>query len=123
MSDDVATFLDAVKHRPDQTRELVALLRDVTGEEPTLWNSSILGFGSGSYTTADGKEHPWFTVGIASRSAALTLYGLLGDDTADLLRRLGPHSTGKGCLYLKRLDAIDRDVLRQIIATAAARQP
>lgn len=123
MSDDVTAFLDGVKHRPAETRALVELLRDATGAEPVLWGPSILGFGSGSYATADGKQHPWFKVGVASRSAALTLYGLLGDDTTPLLADLGPHSTGKGCLYIKRLDAVDEAVLRRIVATAAARQP
>ena len=52
------------------------LIREVTGAEPVLWSGSIVGFGTQRYTTADGKEHEWFAVGLAPRKAALTLYGL-----------------------------------------------
>jgi hypothetical protein len=86
-----------------------------------LWGTSMVGFGSQRYTTADGKEHEWFAVGLSPRKAALTLYGLTYyDSNQDLLERLGPHTTGKGCLYVKRLEDVDRDVLVELVERAWA---
>ena len=115
---DVEAFLDAV---PDDRRRTDAqaaleLMREVTGAEPVMWGSSMVGFGTQRYTTADGKEREWFAVGLSPRKASLTLYGLTYyESNQDLLDRLGPHTTGKGCLYLKRLDDVDRDVLVELV--------
>ena len=88
----------------------------VTGAEPVVWGSSMIGFGRRPYTTADGVTGEWFALGVAERKTALTLYGLTYyGSNVDLLERLGPHTTGKGCLYLKRLDAVDRDVLAELV--------
>jgi hypothetical protein len=117
-SGDVRAYLDSV---PDERRRADALaaldlLREVTGEEPVMWGSSMVGFGTQRYTTADGKEREWFAVGLAPRKAALTFYGLTYYEShRDLLDRLGPHTTGKGCLYVKRLDDLDRDVLVDLV--------
>lgn len=115
---DVTAFLDGVadERRRDDARAVVALMREVTGAAPRMWGTTTVGFGRQPYRTADGKEREWFAVGLAPRKAALTLYGLTyyGSNT-DLLERLGPHTTGKGCLYLKRLDAVDRDVLTELV--------
>ncbi|MGB3303183.1 DUF1801 domain-containing protein [Gordonia sp. (in: high G+C Gram-positive bacteria)] len=93
----------------------VALIRKVTGTDPVMWGTMI-GFGHQPYTTADGKKHETFAVGVAPRKQALTLYGLTYyGSNADLLEKLGPHTTGKGCLYLKRFGEVDREVLRELI--------
>jgi hypothetical protein len=115
-SADVAAILDkADDRRRGQAEEVLDLMRAVTGAEPVAWGSMI-GFGRQPYTTADGKQREWFAVGLAPRKAALTLYGLTSyGSNADLLDRLGPHTTGKGCLYLKRLDDVDRDVLTELV--------
>lgn len=116
-------FLAAVAddRRRSEAQDVVSLMRDVSGAEPVMWGSSIIGFGRQPYTTADGKEHDWFAIGLAPRKAALTLYGLTADGSnADLLDRLGPHTTGKGCLYLKRLSEIDDAVLCKLIERAWA---
>ena len=117
-SGDVRRYLESV---PDQRRRKDALaaldlMREVTGAEPVLWGASMVGFGTQRYTTADGKQREWFAVGLAPRKASLTLYGLTYyDSNQDLLDRLGPHTTGKGCLYVKRLDDVDRDVLVELV--------
>ena len=104
--------------RADAERAL-ALVREVTGAEPVVWGTSIVGFGRQPYTTADGKEREWFAVGLAARKAALTFYGLTYyGSNQDLLAALGPHSTGKGCLYVKRLDDLDLDVLTTLVRRA-----
>lgn len=114
---DVEALLDrADDTRRAQAEEVLELMRRTTGADPVVWGTMI-GFGRHRYTTADGKQHEYFAIGLAPRKAALTLYGLTYYGThAELLERLGPHTTGKGCLYLKRLDAVDRDVLTELIA-------
>ena len=117
----VAAFLDAVPddRRRDDARSVLELMRTVSGAEPRMWGPSTVGFGRQPYRTADGKEREWFAVGLAPRKAALTLYGLTyyGTNT-DLLERLGPHTTGKGCLYVKRLEDLDREVLTELVRRA-----
>jgi hypothetical protein len=115
---DVEAFLDSVadERRRADARAAMELMRRVTGEDPAMWGTSMVGFGHRPYTTADGKEHDWFVVGLSPRKASLTLYGLTYyDSNQDLLKRLGPHTTGKGCVYVKRYDAIDQDVLTQLV--------
>ena len=105
--------------RRQDARAVIDLMREVTGVEPVVWGPSMIGFGRQPYTTADGKEREWFAVGLAPRKAALTLYGLIYyGSNDDLLERLGPHTTGKGCLYVKRLEDVDRDVLTEMVGRA-----
>jgi hypothetical protein len=117
----VTEFLDGVadpKRRADAVT-VCALIREVTGAEPVMWGSGIVGFGAYHYTYASGQSGDWPAVGLSPRKTALTLYLSAGFDGADeLLARLGPHSIGKSCLYLKRLSEIDRDVLRELVGNA-----
>jgi Domain of unknown function (DU1801) len=118
---DVEAYLGSVtdERRRADAEEVLALMREVTGAEPRMWGTSLIGFGRQPYRTADGKEREWFAVGLAPRKAALTLYGLTYyGSNEDLLARLGPHTTGKGCLYVKRLEAVDRDVLTELVTRA-----
>lgn len=115
---DVTAFLDAV---PDERRRaeghaMRELMERVSGEPAVMWGGSIVGFGSRPYTTTSGTSD-WLVLGFSPRKGALTLYGVIDDDArADpLLARLGPHTTGKSCLYLKRLDAVDSGVLEQLV--------
>lgn len=115
----VDEVLDAVpdQRRREDARAVTELMREVTGAEPVVWSGSMIGFGRCPYTTADGKQREWFAVGLAPRKAALTLYGLtFYGSNEDLLEQLGPHTTGKGCVYLKRLETVDRDVLARMVA-------
>lgn len=118
---DVEAFLAQVpdERRRDDATEMLDLIRGVSGYEPRMWGPSMVGFGRQPYRTADGKEREWFAVGLSPRKAALTLYGLTSyGSNSDLLDRLGPHTTGKGCLYVKRLDALDLDVLTELVRRA-----
>ncbi len=120
---DVEEFLSSVanERRREDARAALELIREVTGEDPVLWGSSIIGFGRQTYTRSDGKQREWFAVGLAPRQASLTLYGLtFYGSNEDLLQRLGPHTTGKGCVYVKRLDALDRAVLVELVQRAWA---
>jgi len=117
---DVETFVEAIANatRRDDARVLCALLSEVTGEPPVLWGSSIVGFGSYHYRYESGHEGDAPLASFAPRSAHLVVYlvGGFTDRHERLLQRLGPHTTGKGCLYVKRLADIDLDVLRQLVA-------
>lgn len=120
--DDVTTFLDSV---PDERRraeghELRALFERATGERAVMWGSSMVGFGSRPYTNTAGTND-WFVVGFSPRKDALTIYGIFDgySPTPDpLISELGASSTGKSCVYIKRLDQIDRTVLEQLIRNA-----
>jgi Domain of unknown function (DU1801) len=121
---DVAAYVEAVpdEQRRRDARLLVELMGEVTGQPPVLWGPSIIGFGSRHYRYETGREGDTVAVGFAPRKAQTVLYltGYL-DGYADLLDRLGPHTRGKGCLYLKRADQADQTVLREIVARSYTR--
>ena len=115
---DVSAFLATLEDdgRQRDARALAGLMAEVTGRPPVLWGSAIVGFGARHYRYESGREGDTVAVGFAPRKAATAVY-LTGplEDYADLLARLGPHTTGKGCLYLSRLDAVDHTALREIV--------
>ncbi len=122
---DVTVFLDAV---PDERRRreghaVRALLEYVTGEPAQMWGPSIVGFGSQTYTGNSGTSN-WFVVGFAPRKGALTIYGVYDESSRldPLFAQLGPYTTGKGCLYLKRLDAVEQKILERLIRRAWERR-
>ena len=115
----VDAFIDAVENdkKREDSRELIGLMRTITGSEPKMWGSSLVGFGQYHYKYASGREGDFFITGFSPRKTALTVYVMPGfDGYGDQLERLGPHKTGKSCLYLKNLDAVDRGVLEEIIS-------
>jgi hypothetical protein len=120
---DPRSLIDSIeddRKREDAAR-LLRLMADATGEPPKLWGSAMIGFGSFHYRYASGREGDTMKVGFAPRKTALTLYGLQGHTRSEeLLSALGTHSLGKGCVYLKRLDDVDPDVLRELVAHAHA---
>lgn len=120
---DVDALLSAIEPatRREDAGTVLAMMREVTGAEPVLWAGSMVGFGRQPYHTADGRDREWFAVGLAARTAALTFYGLTAHGSnADLLERLGRHTTGQGCLYVRRLTEVDLDVLRELLERAWA---
>ena len=117
----VADFLAGVAdpRRRAEAQAVCALMAEVTGAEPVMWGSSIVGFGTYHYRYASGREGDWPPVGLSPRKAALTLYLSTGFDGAgELLARLGPHEVGKSCLYMKRLSEVDQSVLRTLVDRA-----
>lgn len=118
---DVDAFLASVPHarRREDGQRMRALMERVTGEPAVMWGPSMVGFGSEPHTNSLGT-HEWPVVAFSPRSTALTIYGVYDDrDPADpLYEQLGPHTTGKGCLYLKRLDAVDLDVVERLVRQA-----
>jgi hypothetical protein len=95
-------------------------MKEVTGEPATMWGTSIVGFGSYHYRYDTGREGDMALVGFSPRKQAITLYIMTGfDGYDDLLSQLGKYTTGKACLYIKKLEDIDMDVLRQLVKQSA----
>ena len=114
----VEDFLNTVEHqgKREDSFALLEMMKDVIGEEPSMWGSSIIGFGSYHYKYASGRENDWFLAGFSPRKQNLTLYIMSGFDQYDgLLSKLGKHKTGKSCLYINKLADVDQDVLRELI--------
>ena len=102
-------------------KELVQLMQRASGEKPRLWGSSIVGFGTHHYRYDSGREGDMPLISFSPRKAALVLYSLLGNgEVKALLAKLGKHTTGKGCLYIKKLADVDRKVLETLIGNAVA---
>ena len=120
----VATFIaavDDVQKRKD-CRTLMRIMKAATGTSPKMWGSSIVGYGTHHYTYASGREGDWMVVGFSPRKNALTLYLMGGLKAhAALLKKLGTHSTGVGCLYIKRLSDIDEHVLTRLVNASVKR--
>ena len=118
MDQTVQDYIDSV---PGETRRrdaetLVDLMGRVTGQEPAMWGKSIIGFGQYHYKYASGREGDAAAIGFAPRKAATTIYLLDGVGAyTEPLSRLGPHTTGVGCLYVKDLAKVDLGVLEAIV--------
>jgi hypothetical protein len=115
---DVDAFVRTIadEQRRNDARLLVDLMRGVTGQPPVLWGTSIIGFGSRHYRYPSGREGDTAAVGFSPRKAQTVLYLTGGmDQYEDLLAQLGQHKTTTGCLYLKRVDQADPEILRNII--------
>ena len=119
----VDAFIDAVDDEPKRadSRVVAEMMAEITGVPGVMWGSSIVGFGKYHYRYASGREGDFFEAGFSPRKRALTLYVMAGfSEYEDLLGRLGKHSTGKSCLYVKRLADIDLDVLRELLTRSVS---
>ena len=95
---------------------VVAMMQETTKDEPVMWGASIIGFGSHHTKYESGREGDWPMIALSPRKRNLTLYIMSGfGELADELKNLGPHSTGKSCLYINRLAEIDISALKKIV--------
>ena len=114
----VEDFLNSVENekRREDGFAILNLMKEVTGEEPAMWGPSIVGFGSYHYKYASGREGDWFKTGFSPRKQSLTLYIMDGfSQYNELLSRLGKYTTGKSCLYVKKLEDVDLPTLRELV--------
>jgi Domain of unknown function (DU1801) len=115
----MAGFLACVpdERRRDDAERLCALMQEITSESPVLWGTSIIGFGTHHYRYASGNEGDSPLASFSPRRQHLVIYLIGGFENRhrSVLARLGPHQAGKGCLYIKHLDDVDRDALRELI--------
>lgn len=117
----VSKFIAGIadKEQREDSKVLVKMMSDVTSAEPKLWGTSIIGFGNWHYKSASGREGDWFATGFSPRKQALVLYLMGGfQGQPDLMKKLGKHKTGKGCLYIKRLSDVDGKVLKHLISAS-----
>src|SRR5580704_1276134 len=119
----VAAFIAALTDdaKRADAKALIKLMQDATGEKPKMWGPSIIGFGSYHYVYESGREGDTPLVGFSPRKATTVLYGLLGSgESGALLAKLGKHTAGKGCLYIKKLGDVDREVLEALVVEAVS---
>ncbi|RJP53850.1 MAG: DUF1801 domain-containing protein [Anaerolineaceae bacterium] len=114
----VKDFINSIKD--EQTRkdcsEILKIMKQATKAEPKMWGASIVGFGEYHYKYASGREGDWMLTGFSPRKQNLTLYIMAGFDRYDkLLKKLGKYTTGKSCLYIKRLADVDKKVLKELV--------
>jgi len=116
-TDSVAAFIKSVEpSRQSDCKAIIKLMRKATGSKPAMWGKSIIGFGNKHLKYASGRELDWFTIGFSPRKGDISLYVLMqSEDQSGLLKKLGPHKAGKGCLYIKSLEAIDQNVLCKLM--------
>jgi hypothetical protein len=106
----------ADESRREDCRTLVKLMKEITGQPPKMWGSSMVGFGRYRYKYASGREGEWFQTGFSPRKNDLTIYLRTGfEPSAALMKKLGRHRTGRSCLYVKKLADIDLGVLKELI--------
>lgn len=120
---DVLAFLNSV---PDEKKRqsslaVLELMQEVTGLPPKMWGSSMVGFGSYHYKYASGREGDWPLTGFSPRKQNLTLYIMPGFARYDeLMTQLGKYTTGQSCLYIKKLEDINLDILRELVQQSVA---
>ena len=115
-------FLNSIADdaRRADCKTLVAMMTKATKAKPVMWGPAIVGFGDHEYTGANGKTNKWFQVGFSPRKHALTLYLMGGWDKA-LLAELGEATTSVSCLYVKRLQDVNRPMLQKLISESVKR--
>ena len=122
----VEEFLSKVENEQKRrdSLELLKIMKQVTKQEPKMWGPAIIGFGSYHYKYESGREGDMPQIAFSPRKQNLTLYIGVGDDSDNpLLKKLGTYTTGKVCLYIKKLTDVDRDVLQELIADSFEKAP
>jgi hypothetical protein len=113
----VKDFIDKVDSEQvrDDCRTLVKMMKKITGSPPKMWGPSIVGFGKYHYKYASGHEGDAPLAAFSPRKGNLTVYMLEFPGRESLLKKLGKAKTSKACIYVKKLDDIDMDVLEKIV--------
>lgn len=116
----VADFLENLdENQKHDSERLIDIMRNISGEDPVMWGTSIIGFGSYHYTYASGREGDWMKLGFSPRSGKLSLY--IACDAEELradLDKIGKHKVGKGCIYINQLEDINIAQLKKVIEKA-----
>lgn len=114
----VKNFLNSVEdlNKREDCFHVLEIMQEITGAPPKMWGKTMVGFGSYHYKYASGREGDWFLTGFSPRKQYLTLYLNSGfEENNPFLSELGKYKTGKGCLYIKKLEDVDDSVLRKLI--------
>jgi hypothetical protein len=119
----VSEFIAGIedKQKRADCRELMKLMSGITGNRAKMWGSSIVGYGKYHYKYDSGREGDFFLTGFSPRKQALSIYIISGFTIhPELMEKLGKYKTGKSCLYAKKLDDLDREVLAQLVEESVA---
>jgi hypothetical protein len=119
----VSEFIAGIedKQKRADCRELMKLMSGITGNRAKMWGASIVGYGKYHYKYESGREGDFFLTGFSPRKQALSLYIVSGFSlNPELMEKLGKYKTGKSCLYVKKLDDLDREVLAQLVEESVA---
>ncbi len=114
----VKEFIDSIENEQKRKdyREISKMMQKASGKNPKMWGDSIVGFGEYHYKYESGREGDWMRIGFSPRKQNITLYIMNGFEKYDqLMKKLGKHKTGKSCLYIKRLEDVDREILNKLI--------
>src|SRR5688572_22699031 len=118
----VKEFLNQIpdKERRDDCFAVAKMMEEITGDKPKMWGPSIVGFGTYRYKYESGREGDWPIAAFSPRKKDLTVYIMVGffEQHPELMKQLGKHSTGKSCLYIKRLSDIHIPTLKKMIKTS-----
>ena len=117
----VTKFLEGINRteKKADAYSLLEMMTSISGEEPTMWGPSIIGFGSYHYRYDSGREGDMLLIGFSPRAQSFSLYvGAGAEHNKEYLKKLGKYRTGKSCLYINRLSDVDIDVLKDIIRTS-----
>jgi hypothetical protein len=115
----VDKFLQGIRDekKREDCYQILKIMKKATKAEPKMWGTSIIGFGDYRYVYASGREGDWFITGFSPRVQNLTLY-MMGGFDQELMKKLGKYKTGKGCLYINKLEDVDTRVLDRLITTS-----
>jgi hypothetical protein len=115
----VEKFLEGIndEKKREDCFQLLKIMKKATKSEPKMWGPAIVGFGDYRYKYASGREGDWFLAGFSPRAQNLTLY-LMGGLDSETMKKLGKYKTGKGCLYINKLEDVDLKVLSTLITDA-----
>ncbi|TVP93374.1 DUF1801 domain-containing protein [Alkalibacterium sp.] len=119
----VTRFIESVEKesKKQDAYRLLSIFEEASGMEAKMWGDSIIGFGSYHYKYASGHEGDSMLVGFSPRKAKISLYMATGfPERERYLSRLGKHTSGKGCVYINKVDDIDTDVLKDFIQASIA---
>jgi len=114
VEDFINALTDETKKR--DSFKLLQIMQEITGKPPKMWGDSIIGFDSYHYKYDSGREGDFFITGFSPRKQALSIYIMAGFSRyKELMSQLGKYKTGKSCLYVKNLDAVDEGILKSLI--------
>lgn len=110
-----------VEQQRQDSKTLMKIMEKIVGDKAKMWGDSLVGFGKYHYQYASGREGDFFLTGFSPRKSNLSIYILAGFENFEKeLARLGKHKTARACLYVKKLDDVDLDILEQIIRDSVA---
>ena len=117
----VMDFLNSVENekRKEDSLKVMSMLQDITDSPAKMWGPSLVGFGNYHYKYESGREGDFFKAGFSPRKTALTVYIMAGFERfEELMAKLGKYKTGKSCLYIKKLEDVDQEVLKDLMQSS-----